>query len=90
MPEEEGEDEPDADAHDPGHQHKHQQPDVREGLQEKAIKIFPESRRIFQGDQSCRRVLWMSSSRVVRSSGCPCQSRYSPGFDPGIFRHSGI
>ncbi len=40
MPEEEGEDEPDADAHDPGHQHKHQEPDVREGLKEKVAKFF--------------------------------------------------
>ena len=32
MPEEEGEDEADPDAHDPGSQHKHQQPEVGEGL----------------------------------------------------------
>jgi hypothetical protein len=33
---------------------------------------------------------WMSSSLVVRASGCQCQSRNSPGFDPGILGHSGI
>ena len=32
MPEEEGEDESDPDAHDPGSQHEHQQPQVGEGL----------------------------------------------------------
>ena len=32
MPEEEGEDKPDADAHDPGHQHEHQQAHVGKGL----------------------------------------------------------
>jgi hypothetical protein len=50
MPEEEGEDEPDADAHDPGHQHKHKQPDVREGLKEKVVTFFPETGRIFHFD----------------------------------------
>jgi hypothetical protein len=30
------------------------------------------------------------SSRVVRASGCQCQSRNSPEFDPSILRHSGI
>ncbi len=35
--------------------------------------------------------LWLiKSSRVVRASGCQCQSRNSPGFDPSILRHSGI
>ena len=34
MPEEEGEDETDADAHDPGHQEEQHQPDVGEGLQQ--------------------------------------------------------
>ncbi len=29
-------------------------------------------------------VFWMRSSRVVRVSGCQCQSRKSPGFDPSI------
>jgi hypothetical protein len=29
-------------------------------------------------------------SRVLRSSGCQCQSRNSPGFDPSILGHSGI
>ncbi len=33
---------------------------------------------------------WMRSSRVVRASGCQCQSRNSLGFDPSILRHSGI
>ena len=33
VPEEEGEDEPDADAHHPGHQHERQQPEVRERLE---------------------------------------------------------
>jgi len=32
--------------------------------------------------------LWMRSSRVIRASGSPCQSRNSPGFDPSI-RQSG-
>ena len=32
----------------------------------------------------------MRSSREVRASGCQCQSRNSPGFDPSILRHSGI
>jgi hypothetical protein len=35
-------------------------------------------------------LLWMRSSRVARASGCQCQSRDSPGFDPSIHRHSGI
>jgi hypothetical protein len=30
------------------------------------------------------------SSRVVRASGCQCQSRNSPGFVPTILRYSGI
>ncbi len=34
--------------------------------------------------------MWMRSSRVVRASDCQCQSRNNPGFDPSIFRHSGI
>ncbi len=34
--------------------------------------------------------LWMRSSRVVRASGCQCQCRNIPGFDPSILRHSGI
>ncbi len=34
--------------------------------------------------------LRMRSSRVARASDCQCQSRNSPGFDPGILRHSGI
>jgi hypothetical protein len=34
--------------------------------------------------------LWMRSSRVVRASGCQCQSRNSPGFDRSILRQSGI
>ncbi len=29
-------------------------------------------------------------SRVVRASGCQCQSHNSPGFDPSVLRHSGI
>ncbi len=35
---------------------------------------------------------WTRSSRVVvvRASGCQCQSRNSPKFDPSILRHSGI
>jgi hypothetical protein len=32
----------------------------------------------------------MRSSRVVRASGCQCQSRNTPGFDPSILRHSGF
>jgi hypothetical protein len=32
----------------------------------------------------------MRSSLVVRASDCQCRSRNSPGFDPGILRHSGI
>ncbi len=32
----------------------------------------------------------MRSSRMVRASGCQCQSRNSPGFDPSVLRHSGI
>jgi hypothetical protein len=28
------------------------------------------------------------SNRVVRASGCQCQSRNSPWFDPSILRHS--
>jgi hypothetical protein len=32
----------------------------------------------------------MRSSRVVRASGCQCQSSNSPGCDPSILRHSGI
>jgi hypothetical protein len=27
-------------------------------------------------------LMWMRSSRMVRASGCQCQSRNSPGFDP--------
>jgi hypothetical protein len=27
---------------------------------------------------------------MVRASGCQCQSRNSPGFDPSIFRHNGL
>ncbi len=34
--------------------------------------------------------LWMRSSRVVRASGCQCQSRNSPRFDPSILQHSRI
>ncbi len=34
--------------------------------------------------------LWMRSSRVVRASGCQCQSRNNPGFDRSILRQSGI
>ncbi len=33
---------------------------------------------------------WMRSSRAVRASGCQCQSRNSPEFDPRILRYSGI
>ncbi len=32
----------------------------------------------------------MRPSRVVRASDCQCRSRNSPGFDPGIIRHSGM
>ncbi len=32
----------------------------------------------------------MGSSRVVRASGCQCQSRHSPEFDPSILRHREI
>ncbi len=32
---------------------------------------------------------WMRSL-VVRAFDCQCRSRNSPGFDPSIFRHSGI
>jgi hypothetical protein len=32
----------------------------------------------------------MGSSRVVRASGCQCQSRNILEFDPSIIRHSGI
>jgi hypothetical protein len=32
----------------------------------------------------------MGSSRVVIASGCQCQSRNSPEFDPSILRHRGI
>ncbi len=32
----------------------------------------------------------MRSCLVVRASDCQCRSRYSPGFDPSILRHSGI
>jgi hypothetical protein len=32
----------------------------------------------------------MESSRVVRASGCQCQSHNSPEFDPSILRHSDI
>ena len=35
MPEEEGEDEPDADPHDPRHNHERQQTEVGKGLREK-------------------------------------------------------
>jgi hypothetical protein len=35
-------------------------------------------------------VFQRKSSRVVRSSDCQCQSRYSPGFNPSILRHSVI
>ncbi len=34
--------------------------------------------------------VWMRSSRVVRSSGCQCQSRNSPGLDHSILRNCGI
>ncbi len=30
------------------------------------------------------------STRVVKMSGCQCQSRNSPGFDPSVLRYSGI
>jgi hypothetical protein len=42
MPEEEGEDEPDADAHDPGNQHEHEQPHVGEGLNKAQCHISIE------------------------------------------------
>jgi hypothetical protein len=32
----------------------------------------------------------MRSSRVVRFSGCQCQSHNIPEFDSSILRHSGI
>ncbi len=32
----------------------------------------------------------MRSTRVFRASGCRCQSRNCPRFDPSILRHSGI
>ncbi len=31
---------------------------------------------------------WMRSSQVARASGCQCQSRNSPGFDPSTLRHT--
>ena len=34
--------------------------------------------------------MWMRYSRMDRASDCQCQSCNSPGFDPSIFRHSGI
>jgi hypothetical protein len=34
--------------------------------------------------------LWMRSSRVIRTSGCQCQSRNSPGLDTSNLRHNGI
>jgi hypothetical protein len=34
--------------------------------------------------------VWMRPSQVVRASGCQCQSRNSPVFDPSLSRHSGI
>jgi hypothetical protein len=34
--------------------------------------------------------MWMTSSQAVRASGCQCQCRKSPWFDPSILRHSGI
>ncbi len=34
--------------------------------------------------------VWRRSSRVVRPSGCQCQSHNSPEFHPSIFQHSGI
>jgi hypothetical protein len=33
---------------------------------------------------------WVRFSRVVRASGCQCQSRTGPEVDPSIFRHRGI
>ncbi len=33
-------------------------------------------------------LVWMRSSLVVRVSGCQCQNRNGPGFDPSILRHS--
>ncbi len=35
-------------------------------------------------------LLWMRSSRVVRSCDFQCRSRNSPGFDPNILRQSEI
>ncbi len=32
----------------------------------------------------CQVVWWMRSSQVVKASGCQCQSRNSPGFDPCV------
>ncbi len=34
--------------------------------------------------------VWMRFNQVVRASGCQCQSRTSPRFNPRILRHSGI
>ncbi len=34
-------------------------------------------------------LMWMRSSLMVRASDCQNRSRHSPGFDPGILRHSG-
>jgi hypothetical protein len=36
------------------------------------------------------KVKWMRSSRVVRAFDCQCRSCNCPGFDPSIFRRSGI
>jgi hypothetical protein len=35
-------------------------------------------------------ILWMRSSRMVRTSDSQCQSRNYLGFNPSILRHSGI
>ncbi len=45
-------------------------------------RVYPQRMR------SCQ--VWMRSSQVVRASGCQCQRRNIPGFDPSIFGHSGI
>ncbi len=57
-------------------------------LQQRTDLWRKQKPRILKGTRSCDNIFL--TSRVVRASGCQCQSRNSPGFVPSIIRHSGI
>ncbi len=56
----------------------------RNGIQVEHLDIWAASVKEYNNE------MWMRSSRVVRVSGCQCQSRKDSGFAPSILRHSGI